>query len=169
MGKQIMRQSTIDAARAAQSLSLKGWQQDILNEIEAHEEKRESDQYQGLGDYTISRILGVTVAMPRGSGHTTFANLIASRYPTLLVYGRMDHYKRITGTYPLHEQSNTISIYEIFHGMYKSNGPNVELQTVRDSIAKTKVVVVDNAMSVSEDIRNFIYDSACGLVVMLGQ
>lgn len=160
----------MSAKATPKTLPLKGWQNDIIELIEQYEETRDSDQFQGLSDFQLNRQLSATVALPRGSGHTTFANYIASKYPSLLVYGKMDHYKRITGTFALHQDSDTVSIYEIFHAMYKQNGhPTSDLVELRNKIKSKQVVVIDNALSVSQDMKDFIFDSAGGIIIMLGQ
>ncbi len=148
---------------------LKGWQKDILDEIDRHEDRRGSDQFQGLAPFALNKQLGVTVSFGRGAGHTTFANLIANKFPTLLIYGKMDHYKRVTASYALHDGTETISIYEIFHAMFSNHqNPNGDLLGIRNRFEDKMVIVVDNAQSVSDDIKNFIYDSANTFVVMLG-
>jgi tRNA A37 threonylcarbamoyladenosine biosynthesis protein TsaE len=151
------------------TLELRNWQKDVLAEIESHEEKRDSQVCQGMAEYALNKQLGVTIKMPRGAGHTTFANFIANKYPTVLVYGKMDHYKLITSSFPLNTGTETISLYEIFYALYKNpQHPSAEIMDIRNKIKEKKVVVVDNAASVSEDIKNFIYDSAGGIVIMLG-
>lgn len=151
------------------TVTLKGWQQDIIDEIESHDEKRDSQVCQGMADLSLNRSLSVNVAMPRGSGHTFLANYIASVYPSALVYGKMNHYKEVTAKFPLNSNTETFSIYEIFYGMYKQDHqPAADLMEIRKKFEDKRVVVVDRAMGVSDDIKNFIYDSARCIVVMLG-
>lgn len=151
------------------SLELKNWQKDLIVEIEEHEEKRDSQLCQGMADYALNRQLGINLKMPRGSGHTTFANYIAHKYPSMLIYSSMQHYKSITYNFPLHAGTETVSMYEIFYALYKNpQHPSSEIMEIRNKIKEKKVVVIDNASSVSEDIKNFIYDSAGGIVIMLG-
>lgn len=153
-----------------QAFALRGWQEDVVKEIALHEEKRDSERMQSLSDFAASQALAVTVAMPRASGHTFLANYIASEYPTLLVYGNMHHYKEVTRLFPLHAGTETISLYEIFFAMYKNGQhPGAELVEIRKKFDGKKVVVVDNGLSLSLDIKSFIYNSSRGIVVILGQ
>lgn len=155
---------------AKEPASLYGWQEDIISSIEAHGEKKDSEQFQGVPEFTLNRALGVSVAYPRGSGHTFLANYIAGKYPSLLVYTTMDHYRAVTKAFPLHKGTETISIYEIFYAMFKpsTHQPSQELAELQKKFENKSVVVVDNGMQVSEDIRNFIYNCARGIVVVLG-
>jgi len=150
--------------------TLKGWQQDIFSLIAEYDERKEEEAYQGLADYTINKSLGVTVAMPKGSGHTFLANYIASLHPTLLIYGKMDHYRKITDLFPLHQDTESLSLYEIFFALYKpgTHQPSPELVEIRKKFENKNAVVLDNSLSIPDDIKNFIYDSSRGMVIMLG-
>jgi hypothetical protein len=151
-------------------VDLWGWQKDVIAHIEEHEDRRDSEAFQGMPDFTLNKALGITIAFPRGTGHTFLANYIASQYPTLLVYSKMDHYKEVTGHFPLNPLTETISLYEIFFSMYSNNNQHAstDLVDVRKKFDDKKVVVIDKGLSVSDDVKNFIYNSARGIVVILG-
>jgi hypothetical protein len=152
----------------ASSLSI--WQKQVIITIDGHEELRDSDQYQGVAEFNINRSLGVSIAMPRGSGHTYLSNFIASKYPSVLVYDTMKHFQQLTSRFPLHTNTDTISKYEIFYGLNKPDvrQPSPEFMAMRERFLNKKVIVVDNALSVSDDIKNFIYSVSNGIVVLLG-
>ena len=143
---------------------LRNWQEDVINEVEQHEEKRNSEQYQGVAEYVTNKSLSVTVAMPKGAGHTFLANYIAGRYPTLLIYGRSDHYKTVTSRFVLHVNTQIISFFEIYYSMYKdsTHHPTPEIVEVRKLFEGKKVFVVDNAQSVGNDVKDFIFNSSQG-------
>jgi hypothetical protein len=156
-------------AKEKNPVDLRNWQEDLLQEIDAHEEYRNSEQYQGVADYAVNKALSITLCYPRGSGHTFLSSYIASKYPTLLVYGKTAHYKTLTSLFPLNAASNVISHYEIHYSMYKDTNASPELVEIQAMFANKKVVVVDNAMSVGHDVRDFILASAQGAVVFLGR
>lgn len=153
-----------------ENVKLHGWQADIITAIDNHQSVRESDQYQGIADYKINRSLGINVAMPKGAGHTFLANYIASKYPTMLVYGNMQHYNNVIGRFALHGQTETVSKYEIFYAIRKSDiqMPSAESMQLRDRFQSKQVIVVDNALSVTDEIKDYIYGVSAGCVVMLG-
>lgn len=152
------------------TFELDGWMEAVINAIEAHPEKRDSEQYQGLAEYTVNKSLGVTIRFPRNSGHTLLANYIAAKYPTLLIYGNMDHYRKVTGNFPLHPGTETVSMYEVHYAAYKQSNiqPTPEFQELKKKFAEKKVVVVDNAGSVPQDLHDLIYHNSVGIVILLG-
>lgn len=151
-------------------VKLYGWQEEVIRCINDHQSARESEQYLGIGEYTVNRALGVVMCLPRSSGHTYLANFIASRYPTLLIYGNMNHYRDVTSTFKLHPQTETVSMYEVFYSVYKpsKHQPTQEMMDMKKKFIGKKAVVVDNALSVPPDLRDLVYNSAQGAVVFLG-
>lgn len=146
------------------------WQQSVVQQIEKHPEIRDSEAYQGVPEFKINRDLGITVSLPRGSGHSYLANYLAARYPSMLLYHKMDDYKQVTQYFDLHPASETVSVYEIFWALYKpsSHQPSPELADIGKRLKAAHVIVIDNSLSVSEDVKNFVYDTASGIIVMLG-
>ena len=156
--------------QASKTANLRPWQKDVFDQIDLYDDRRDSEMYQGMADFAVNKALSVTIAMPKGSGHTFLANYIANALPTLLVYHTMDHYKAITERFALHSNTETISLYEIFYALYKpgTHQPSLETTQIRKKFEGKKVVVIDNALSVPDDLKNFIYDSARGPVILLG-
>lgn len=150
--------------------TLYGWQQEIINLIDGHETLRDSEQYQGVSEYNTNKELGVTVCLPRSSGHTFLSNYIAHKYPTMLVYGNMPHYREVTGYFPLHPGSDTISVYELFYAAYKPSKHQVssELLEFKKKLDGKKAIVIDNGMSLQQDLSDLIYNSSNCIVVKLG-
>ena len=153
-----------------EGVTLYGWQKDIINCIENHAEIRDSEQYQGLADYSVNRALGIVVAYPRGSGHTFLANYIASIYPTALIYNKMSDYISVTKTFPLHPATDTISTFEIYYALHKPDlrMPTPDYLDLRSRFQQKQVVVVDKGLAVHDDVKNFLYDVAQGMVIILG-
>jgi len=152
------------------NVTLLGWQQEVIDAIEKHESIRESEPYQGLPEYTVNKHLSVYVRFPRGSGHTFLANFIAHKYPCVVVYGKMSHYRQLTDFFPLHAATETVSQYEIFYAIFKPSNiqPSPDFMEVRQKFVGKKVVIVDNASSLSQDLQDFIYNNSEGIVVFLG-
>lgn len=153
-----------------EGVTLQGWQKNIIDAIENHEDARESEQYQGLADYSVNRSLGIVAAYPRGSGHTFLANYIASVYPTALIYNKMGDYIDVTKTFPLHPDTDTISTFEIYYALHKPDLrlPNPDYLDLRNRFQQKRVVVVDKGLAVHDDIKHFLYDVAQGIVIILG-
>lgn len=154
---------------AKSEVKLRGWQQDIIDEIESHENKRDSEQYQGLPEYVVNKELSISVAFPRKSGHSFLASYIASRYKSALVYGKTDHYKTLLNTFQLNSESSVISHYEIYYTMMKNDNGSTELIKISEMLKSKSVIVIDNAQSVGHEVKDFILASAIGPVVMLGR
>lgn len=150
-------------------IQLYPWQQTVVDKINEHDSLRESEQYQGMPDYTINKALGVSIALPKGSGHTLLSNYIAAKIPSIVVYGNMNHYKEIC-KYPLHPDSETISCYEIFYALYKPDvmSPSKEFLELRQRFNNKKVIVIDNAQSTHNEIKEFLFGVAHGPLVCLG-
>lgn len=151
-------------------VDLEGWQEDVIKTIETHDAERENEQWQGVPDYVVNKGTGVTIAFPKGYGHTFLANYIASKYPTLLVYTSMDHYRELSKSFPFHQDTQTVSMHEIFYAVYKPSKaqPTPEFFAIRKKFEGKKVIVVDNALSVSDEIKDLIYNNSPCIVVMLG-
>jgi hypothetical protein len=165
-----MKKDNNRAGLDVDTVTLKPWQQDVFDMIDRHEECRESDQYQGIADYSVNKALGAIVALPKQSGHTFLANYIANKYPTLLVYDTMAHYQSLTARFSLNEATDTISKFEIFYALTSPSvhQPSPEFMQLRERFKNKKVVVIDNGLSVSDDIKSFIYSIAQGIVIVLG-
>lgn len=153
-----------------QDVKLHGWQQNIVDAIEKHEEARESEQYQGLADYSINRSLGVVVAYPRGSGHTYLCNYLAAKYPSVLIYRNMEDFKTLSSRFQLHAGTDTMSMYEIYYALHKPDlrQPSPEYLALRKRFDNKKLIILDAAMSAPEDVKNFLYQVAQGIVLFLG-
>jgi hypothetical protein len=158
------------AKQKIETVALHGWQQNIIDCIEKHDELRDSEQYQGLSDYSVNRSLGIVAAFPRGSGHTFLANYIASVYPSVLLYNKMGDYIDVTKTFPLHNNTDTISTFEIYYALHKPDlrTPSPEYLDIRARFQQKKVVVVDKGLSLPDDVKHFLYDAAQGIVIFLG-
>jgi hypothetical protein len=157
--------------------TLKGWQSEVVNIIEQYDELRDSHASQGVSNYDLNRKLGVTIALPSGAGHTFLATYLAKTYPTFLVYTSTKHYHEIIEQLDSefiengNQSSTTASMHEIFYAMNKPgiHQPCQELLDLRDRIASKKVIVVDKAEQVPPTVKDFLYNSASGIVIMLGR
>jgi hypothetical protein len=152
------------------TVQLKDWQKAVIESIDSYAGKVDAEVFGGMPDYTLNKALGVTMRLPRGSGHSWLANYIASEYPTLIVYGTMEQYEALTRSFPLHKDTETISIYEIFYAVFKPSvqRPTAEFQEIQKKFANKQVIVVDNSESVPPDMCDVIYNTARCSVVMLG-
>jgi hypothetical protein len=149
---------------------LYGWQSDVVEKIVEHEERRESEQFQGLAEFHVNRQLSTTIIMPSGSGHTYLANYIASKFPSIVVYGDVKHLNEITERFVLHPQSETVSMYEMFYALFKPDvqQPAPELVELNQKFCTKKVVVVDNFLRVPAHVRDYIMGTVRGPIVFLG-
>lgn len=153
-----------------EEVKLSGWQQNIVDAIETHDESRDSEQYQGLSDYSVNRSLGVVVAYPRQSGHTFLANYIAAKYPSVLIYRKMEDFKHMTARFQLHAGTDTLSMFEIYYALHKPDlmQPTPEFMELSKRFDGKRVIILDNGMSAPEDVKNFLYQVAQGIVIILG-
>lgn len=151
-------------------MALYGWQQNVIDCIEKHTEQRESEQYQGLSDYSVNRSLGLTVAYPRKSGHTYLVNYIASLYPCVLVYNKMSDYMDLIKNFPLHNNTDTLSTFEIYYALHKPDlrTPSPDYLDLRARFQNKKVVICDQGLSVPVEVRDFLFDVSQGIVIFLG-
>ena len=152
------------------TVKLRSWQQAVYDEIEKHMEMRESEVYAGCSDYQINRDLSIITAFPKGSGHSFLANYIAATMPSILVYKDLNHYTQATGNFPVHTQTDALSIFEIFYALHKPDVrvPNPEYMEIRQRMQSKRVTVVDNFMSLPQGIKDFLYESSSGIIIMLG-
>jgi hypothetical protein len=159
-----------DPRKSYRDVELRDWQKSVIAAIDSQDEFRDSEQYQGLSEYAVNKSLGVTAVFPRYSGHTYLANYIAHKYPTLLIYTNMDHFRKLTQLFPLHEGTETVSVYEMFYAVYKptKHQPSPEFLELKKKFSGKKVVVVDNAQSLLVDMQDLLYNNAQCCVVMLG-
>lgn len=146
------------------------WQESVMLAIKRYSEMKESDEYQGISDFSLNRELGVRITMPRSAGHTFLANYIGAKLPTMMVYKTLNDYHNLSNTFALHPSTETISSYEIFYALHKPGVhiPNPEVLEIRDRIINKQVVVIDEAMSVSDDVKNFLLEVSPCIVIMLG-
>jgi hypothetical protein len=153
-----------------EDIRLLGWQQAVVDAVEKHDDSRDSEDWVGHPEYKLNKELGVTIAMPRGSGHTLLANYLASKYPSLLIYGDIEHYRKVTGYFGLHQNTETVSVYEIFYSVFRPSQmiPSPEFANIKRRFENKKVIILDNALSVQENIKDVIYNTARGAVVFLG-
>lgn len=151
-------------------IKLKPWQAEVISIIDDHARERESEAYQGMSDYDINRNLGISIALPRKSGHTFLANYIASKYACVLVHGDMKNFNTVTATFPLHAGTDCLSMFEIFYAMNKPSlhQPTQDLVDLNSRFDGKKVVVADNGIRIPDEIRNYLYSVSQGIVVLLG-
>jgi hypothetical protein len=151
-------------------VKLHPWQKSVIDAIEGHEDLRESEQYQGVSDYAINSNLGIVLSMPKGSGHTFLCNYIAAKYPTMLVYSKMKHYVELAQRFSLHQDTDTISLFEIYYALHKPGlqVPSVEYMDIKRRFEGKRVCVVDNGLSLSDELKTFLYNVSQGIVILLG-
>ena len=138
--------------------------------VDEHDETREEESYQGVPDWSINRDLSITAIFPRRAGHTYLASYLASTRPTTLVYRDVPHLKELTDKFPLHPESETISMYEIFFALYKPDiqTPSQEMIEMNKRFQCPRLVVVDNYLRIPHQIRDYIFGLAQGPIVLLG-
>jgi hypothetical protein len=160
----------MDTETQLDSVTLSGWQDDIVKMVDEHESVRDDDRYQGVPELAVNKEISITVILPRGSGHTFLANYLAASYPSVLVYGNRANLIEITEHFELHPESEIISMYEIFYALYKPDIhlPSQEMVEMNKRFATKKLIVVDNALRVPQPVKDYIYGLARGPIVFLG-
>jgi hypothetical protein len=86
----------------------------------------------------------------------------------------MQHYKEVVQeTAPVFKNdktSETISMFEIYYALTKpdTRQPSEELEALTRKVNEKKVIVVDRANRVPQVIKDYLYNTASGIVIMLG-
>jgi hypothetical protein len=150
-------------------VSLTGWQKDVVAIIDSHATLRESQEYQAMPDYVINKELSLSVAFPRQSGHTTFANYLASKYASIVVYRDIKHYLALSQPLQLHQNTDMLSMFEISYVLTESVQPSLNVEDLKQRFHGKKVVVVDGGESLPARVRSFLLEVATCQVVFLGK
>ena len=151
-------------------VQLTGWQADVVDAVERHEEIRDGERFQGIPDYQANRQLAIQVVFPKGSGHTYLANYLASEFKAILVYGNAEHLNDLTERFALNPETQTISTFEMFYALFKPdiNQPCPELIELNNKFKTRTLIVVDNYLRVPQHVRDYILNTAQGPIVFLG-
>jgi hypothetical protein len=85
----------------------------------------------------------------------------------VVVYTDIAHYHEFDGE--KHARTETISAYEIHFAMTNTEirQPSEHLQDITRRIGEKKVVVVDCANRIPKSVKDYLYNIATGIVIML--
>ena len=156
--------------RNIKTVELYPWQKDVIGFIDKHETERDSEKYAGLSDYVVNRELQISVVLPRGAGHTFLSNYIAAKYPSILIYNKLEHYSGLIGNFEINSGTEVISSFEIYYAMHKPSNhqPSQEISEITKKIQSKKIIIVDNSLSVPTDVKDYLLGATRGAIVFLG-
>jgi len=150
---------------------LQAWQIVVQDFINGHDEFVGGEEFQSLSDYDINKHSCITIALPKGSGHTTMAAVIASTYPTAVIYSDLEHLEEIRRAADICSESCAISVYELYYAIMTRNDPQQptnNIEKLSQKLKDKKVVVVDQASLLLPGIRDWLLYASKGIVVFLG-
>lgn len=168
------------------NFKLHSWQQVVIDHIESFDDLSGSEELISLSDYDRNRVMSLMISMPDKSGHTTLASFIAFKFPSVIIYTDVNHYKEIEvaaraftdGKVLFDPQTSWISIYEIFHDMITVNKSKYQSDALirlkeRFGIDNNfgKVVAIDKGADIAvrhPEIVDWVYQVSAGPVVLLG-
>lgn len=147
------------------------WQKIVFDFVTKHDEFLSSETYQSMSDYDQNRFAAIQLKYPRGSGHTTLAALLCGKFDCAVVYSDLVHWQEIEDAFPDDiTDTYAISMYTIYYALVAANdrnAPSEMLSSIRDNIAKKKVVVVDHASMLPAGVKDFLFMTARGKIVFL--
>lgn len=163
------------------SLTLKPWQQVILDLIQRHDDLVGREDLQSLSDYDKNRFSRIQMGLPMGSGHTTFACWLAINYPSILLHTST---KNLLETLEigatniddlLKSGSEPVSIFEFTHYVFSAGGRNVSdaaaFSRLKTKLHEKRLIVVDNATDLMLQFKpafDTIFNIARGPIILLG-
>jgi hypothetical protein len=154
---------------------LKPWQQVVVKAVESHEELISGQEWQSLSQFDINRMSSVSIAMPRGEGHTTLTAYLHCFYDAVVVYFDMTHWKEIqraAGKFGFVDNPKTtaISVYELHYAMANSH----DLTTmgvwkgIKERVEGKQILVVDRASEMISGMKDNLLNLTSGMAVFLG-